>query len=179
MQYLARRAGLSVVDVEIVPTQGQSLRVFMRREGEPSAAVTQLLATERARGVTTEPAFRAFADRVHANREAVVSLVRGLRAQGKRIAGYGAPAKGNTLLNYYGLGPDDIEYLVDSTPQKQGLYSPGMRIPIVARERLETDPVDYAIILAWNFKDAILRKEAAVRSAGTQFIVTVPAVEML
>ena len=178
MNWLMKRAGLTLVDVEIVPTQGQSLRVFAKREGVPSIAVKNLLALEVAKGVTGEAEFVAFAARVSANRDAVLSLVKDLKASGKRIAGYGAPAKGNTLLNYYGLGPSEIEYLVDSTPQKQGLYSPGMHIPIVDRQMLESDPVDYAIILAWNFRDAILSKEASVRKAGTKFIVTVPSVEI-
>lgn len=178
MQWLMQRAGLTLVHVEIVPTQGQSLRVFAKREGVASKAVTDLLALEITKGVTSEAEFMAFASRVRANRDAVLSLVRDIKAAGKRIAGYGAPAKGNTLLNYYGLGTDDIEYLVDSTTQKQGLFSPGMHIPIVDRQMLESQPVDYALILAWNFRDAILRQEASIRASGTQFIVTVPTVEI-
>ena len=99
-----------------------------------------------------------------------------LRRENKTIVGYGAPAKGNTLLNYYQL---PLDYLTDTTPLKQGLYSPGMHIMVSPPERLLTEPPDYALLLAWNYADAILCKEKRLMDAGTKFIIPVPTVQIV
>jgi hypothetical protein len=109
----------------------------------------------------------------------LLALLGELKAAGNKITGYGAPAKSNTLLNYYGIGPEIIDYLTDTTVLKQGLYSPGMHIPIVSPDRLLTDTPDYILLLAWNFKEAILKKEQALRDKGVKFIVVVPEVQVL
>ena len=114
-----------------------------------------------------------------ANKAKVVTLLQSLKNDGKKIAGYGAPAKGNTLLNYYGIGTQTLEYLTDTTSLKQGLYSPGMHVPIVSPDTLKTDTPEYLFLLAWNFKDAILEKEKELREKGVKFIVTVPEVEII
>lgn len=177
--YLARTHGLRVIDVELVPMHGESMRVYMAAHGLPSARVKRLLAREKARGLTRVSTFRVFKNKIERKRAELRQLLRSLRRQGKLIVGYGAPAKGNTLLNYYGLGTETLDYLTDTTPLKQRLYSPGMHIPIVSPDRLKTDTPDYILLLAWNFKDAILEKEKALRRQGVKFIVTVPRVEVV
>ena len=178
-KYLVEATGMKVFDVEVVPMQGLSLRVFVSKNRTPSENVTRVLREEEAAGLTKETVFHAFADTVRGNREKVLALLKELKDQGKKIVGYGAPAKGNTLLNYYGIGPETLDYLTDTTPLKQGLYSPGMHIPIVSPSVLLTDIPDYIFLLAWNFKDAILEKEKSLREKGVKFIVTEPEVEVI
>lgn len=179
LKHLVESAGMKVFDVEIVPMQGQSLRVFVAKDRTPSMNVERILTEERAAGLTDEETHHAFAEKVATNKKKLLALLNELKAAGKKIAGYGAPAKGNTLLNYYGIGPDILDYLTDTTTLKQGLYSPGMHIPIVSPEKLLTDTPDYILLLAWNFKDAILEKERDLREKGVKFIVTVPEVEII
>ncbi|MDO8408331.1 MAG: class I SAM-dependent methyltransferase [bacterium] len=176
LKHLVESVGMNVFDVQVVPMQGQSLRVFAGRDRAPSEAVERILAEERAAGLTSEAAHHAFAEKTETNKKKLLELLASLKAAGKRIAGYGAPAKGNTLLNYYRIGPDTLDYLTDTTPQKQGLYSPGMHILIVSPERLLTNTPDYLLLLAWNYKDAILEKEKHLREKGVKFILTVPEV---
>jgi len=179
LQHLATSAGMTIFDVKVVPEQGQSLRVFAGRNRIPTARVRQLLSEERSAGLTSEAAFHSFAKKVEANKTKLLALLQELKAAGKKITGYGAPAKSTTLLNYYGIGPELIDYLTDTTILKQGLYSPGMHIPIVSPDRLLSDTPDYILLLAWNFKEAILEKEQALRDRGVKFIVAVPEVAVL
>ena len=179
LRHLIGSCGMGIFNVEIVPTQGKSLRVYAGKGRAENSAVANILAQEQAAGLTTENAFHLFARRVEDDKRDVVNLLRSLAAQGKKIAGYGAPAKGNTLLNYYGIGPDILSYLTDTTTLKQGLYSPGMHIPIIAPEHLRADTPDYILLLAWNFKDAILAKESELRRRGVKFIVTMPRLEIV
>ncbi len=179
LKHLVESAGMRIFDVEIVPTQGKSLRVFASKNGVPTVNVASVLAEEKASGLTDAKTHIAFAQTVEANKKKLITLLRELKAAGKKIVGYGAPAKGNTLLNYYGIGPDILDYLIDTTVLKQGLYSPGMHIPIVSPEKLRTDTPSYILLLAWNFKDAILEKEKKLREKGIKFIITVPHVEII
>ncbi|MEK7089928.1 MAG: class I SAM-dependent methyltransferase, partial [Patescibacteria group bacterium] len=178
-KYLVEASGMKVFDVEIVPTQGQSLRVYASKNKVEKSSVNEILKIERKAGLTDEKTFLTFGKKVSDNKEKLRTLLLDLKAQGKRIIGYGAPAKGNTLLNYYGIGPETLDYLTDTTVLKQGLYSPGMHIPIVSPEKLITDTPDYILLLAWNFKDAILEKEKVLRERGVKFIITVPTVEVI
>lgn len=178
-KYLTEASGMKVFDVEVVEAQGKSLRIFVAHNKQPTPRVAQLLAEENDAGLTSESVYARFADTVRANKEKVVTLLRRLKAEGKRIVGYGAPAKSTTLLNYYAVGQETFDYLTDTTVLKQGLYSPGTHIPIVSPEILLTDTPNYILLLAWNFKDAILEKEKALRAKGVKFIVTVPRVEIL
>ena len=179
LKKLVELSGMEIFDVEIVPMQGQSLRVYASKGREVKPAVARVLAEEETAGLTTEGAYRAFAEKVEANKKALLELLRTLKAEGKKIAGYGAPAKSTTLLCYYDLGRETLEYLTDTTTLKQGLYSPGKHIPIVSPNRLKEDRPDYAFLLAWNFKDAILEKEEELRKKGTKFIVTIPELQAL
>jgi len=178
-KYLVEASGMKIFDVEIVPAQGKSLRVYVGKNRPASARVAEILAEEKAAGLTTESAYAAFADKVRANKEKVVALLRKLKSEGKKITGYGAPAKSNTLLNFYGIGKETLDYLTDTTTLKQGLYSPGTHIPIVPPERLGTHTPDYIVLLAWNFKDAILEKEKSLRAQGVKFIIPVPYTEIV
>ncbi len=173
------RAGMTIFDVDIVPTQGESLRVFAARDRKPKESVERVLSAERAAGLVDIDRYLRFARTVAQNKEDTLSLIAKLKAQGKRIIGYGAPAKGNTLLNYYGLDSNSIEYLTDTTPAKQGLYSPGARIPIVAPQEIQFRQPDFILLLAWNYRDAILAKEQTLRDKGINFFVTTPRLEIL
>jgi len=181
LKYLVEFAGMWVYDVQIVPTQGRSLRIFVTKDRDriPTQNVERILVEEEESGLIGEAAHRSFTQSIEAEKQKLLGLLRGLKAAGKKIVGYGAPAKGNTLLNYYGIGPDVLDYLTDTTSLKQGLYSPGMHIPIVSPEKLLTDTPDYILLLAWNFKDAILEKEKNLRDRGVKFISIIPRVEII
>lgn len=176
---LAASAGLTIFDVEVIPMQGQSLRIFASKNRKPLPSVQKILDIEERAGLTNAATYLSFSQKVEEGRRTLKKLLADLKRDGKKIAGYGAPAKGNTLLNYYGIGPDVLDYLVDSTPMKQGLYSPGMHIPIVHPDMLKKDRPDYVLLLAWNYADAILKNEQALRDSGVKFIITVPEVRVV
>lgn len=178
-KYLVEASGMKVLDVQIVPTQGLSLRIYVGKNGDVKSSVDEILKVEEEAGLTDVETFLAFGNKVSSNKEKLKLLLKRLKEEGKHIVGYGAPAKGNTLLNFYHIGPDVLDYLTDTTPLKQGLYSPGMRIPIVPPERLLEETPDYALLLAWNYKGAILEKERGLREKGVKFIITVPEVEIV
>ena len=168
------RAGLGIFDVEHLPVHGGTLRLLARPGRDSGPAVEEICARERARGLDKAETFREFAERVARNRSELRALLEGLKKQGRRIAAYGAPAKGNTLLNWCGIGADVVEYAVDRNPLKVGKLTPGMRIPVVPRERLDTDPPDYLLILPWNLTDEIIQQEAAFRKKGGRFVIPIP-----
>lgn len=173
-----KRVGMWIVDVEKVPTHGGSLRVFVKNQRARSAAgnaVRSLLVAEKKLGLQREETYRAYALRVQKNRAKLLTLLTSLKEKGKRIAGYGAPAKGNTLLNYFSIGSDLLDYIVDDSPYKQGKHTPGKRIPVVPPERLRADPPDYLLILAWNFAEPLMKKNEAFRAKGGKFIIPVPS----
>jgi hypothetical protein len=169
-----RRAGLGIVDIEHVPVHGGTVRVLARPGREAGTAVVEHCRAERARGFDRAATFHEFAARVEKNKAALVALLHGLRKEGRRIAAYGAPAKGNTLLNYCGLGADVIEYTVDRNPLKVGKLTPGRHIPVHPRERLDTNAPDYLLILPWNLTDEIMEQESAYRKRGGRFVIPIP-----
>lgn len=171
---LFRRHGLYLHDLERIPAQGGSLRLHVGKTERDSAAVREHLAREREEGLTRPEYFEGFAARVEAVRDRLVSLVERLRAEGARIAAYGAAAKGSAMLNYAGLGPDRIEFVVDRNPHKQGRYVPGVRIPIRDPAEILRESPDYLLILPWNLLDEIAGQQAAYRERGGRFIVPVP-----
>jgi hypothetical protein len=166
---------MTIVTVERVPTHGGSLRVFV--SGDPAAkqdgSALQLLALEHERGLDRLETYQAFAREVAAIRERLRNLLDGLKREGHRLAGYGAPAKGNTLLNYCAIGPDRLDYIAEKNPLKQGLWTPGTRIPVVAEERLLSDQPPYALLLAWNYLEEFLRESRYIARGG-RFIVPLP-----
>ena len=174
--------GLEVFDVEEWPTHGGSLRVFAQHEGGPrtvEATVGDLLARESKLGYETLAPYEAFGERVRATKRRLLDFLVGAKNAGKRIAGYGAPAKGNTLLNYCGIGTDFLDYTVDRSPHKQGLYLPGTRIPIHDPDHLRRDRPDLVMILPWNLKTEIAEQMKDVADWGGQLFVAIPEVEVL
>ena len=141
--------------------------------------VGELLAREEAAGLLDPATYAAFGERVHATKRKLLRFLLDAREAGKRVAGYGAPAKGNTLLNYCGVRTDLLDYTVDRSPHKQGQFLPGTRIPIHAPDRLRADRPDYVLILPWNLKDEIVGQMAEVRGWGGRFVVAIPEVEVL
>jgi hypothetical protein len=123
--------------------------------------------------------YQRYGARVRESKREILEFLIGLKRQGKRIAGYGAPGKGNTLLNYCGIGRDFIDYTVDRSPHKQGNYLPGSRLPILAPEVIWSDRPDYVFILPWNLKDEIVAQEAGIRAWGGKFIVPLPHVAVI
>lgn len=170
---------LRVVDVEELPTHGGSLRVHVRHEGNPSPAVEQLLERERAAGLASLETYRQFAGRVRETRDALRAFVALAKREGRHIAGYGAPAKASTLLNYCGIGAEAIDYTVDRNPHKQGRLVPGTRIPIHAPDMLARTRPDYVLVLPWNLRDEILAQLAHIREWGGRFVIPVPRVEVI
>jgi SAM-dependent methyltransferase len=172
--------GMQVVNAERLPIHHGQLRATVRRAGEvePSPAVDALLQAERAAGMDDIETYRQFAARVTRIRGELRETLEGLRAAGKRVAAYGAPAKGNTLIEFLQLTPANLEYIADKSPLKQGKYSPGVHIPVVAPERLLEDQPDYVVLLAWNFRDEILDQQAEYRRRGGKFIVPLPDVRI-
>jgi SAM-dependent methyltransferase len=171
------RHGLRVFDVEEIWTHGGSLRVFgctaedTRAEGP---AVARVRADERAAGLYQPEAYQAFGAKVIETKFKLLELLIRVKRQGARIAGYGAPGKGNTLLNYCGIRTDLLEFTVDRNPYKHGRYLPGTRIPIKPPAAIDAFRPDYVLILPWNLKDEIMGQLAHIRSWGGQFIVPIP-----
>lgn len=177
------RHGLTVFDVERLPTHGGSLRLFVRHAedgGRPvTAAVEAVRASEAEAGLHLIDTYRGFGRKVVETKRELLRFLVDAHAAGKRVAGYGAPAKGNTLLNYVGAGPEFVAFTVDRSPYKQGLYLPGTHIPILAPEAILEAKPDYVLILPWNLKDEIMAQMAEVRSWGGRFVVPIPTVQIL
>jgi hypothetical protein len=173
---------LDVVDVQKLPVHGGSMRIFMRRRaaGEtPAPIVAQMLAEERAAGLLKQSTYDEFARRVEEMKVDLLRMLADLKAQNLKVAGYGAPAKGNTLLNYFDIGTETLEYLVDRNPLKQGMFSPGKKIPIYGPEAIAERKPDVLLVLAWNFFDEIREQQAEFEAAGGRFLVPLPTPMMV
>lgn len=174
--------GLGLFDVEELPTHGGSLRIHaQRREGRrPRAPGLQALRdVEREAGLHEPSAYRGFSEQVKAIKRDLLAFLIEARRQGKRIAGYGAAAKGNTLLNYCGIRTDFIDYVVDINPHKQGLYLPGTRIPTHHPDHVRATRPDYLLILPWNIRDEIIGQMNHIRDWGGAFVVAIPKLEVI
>jgi SAM-dependent methyltransferase len=183
VQNVFGRHGLELFDVQQLTTHGGSLRIFAKHVADTAKvvapAVESLLAEERAAGLDRLPAYADFAEKVRVAKRKLLSFLIEAKAVGKTIAAYGAPAKGNTLLNYCGVRSDFIDYAVDLSPHKQGMFLPGTHIPIHAPERIfETKP-DYLLILPWNLKEEIIQQMSGIREWGGKFVVPIPEVVVL
>ncbi len=178
LKHMTELLGLKIIDATLVPIHGQSLKVYVAKHGEPSRQVADLLKKEKELRLDRIETYKAFSDKVESNKIKLLKLISGLKAEGKQIAAYGAPAKGNTLLNYFHLNGDTVSFVTDTTPLKQGLYTPGTHIPVLAPEKMNEMLPDYVILLAWNYADAILAKEKALRDKGVKFIIPVPEVRI-
>jgi SAM-dependent methyltransferase len=178
--------GLTLVDVKRLPVHGGSLRMYFQRvdgplslEKDGKARVKALLKEEADWGVDQFMFYQNFGEKVERLRVELLALLRKIKADGKSIAVYGASAKSATLLNYYGIGMQILDYVVDRSTVKQGLYTPGTHLPIYAPEKLlETQP-DYVLLLTWNFADEILTQQAEYRKYGGKFIVPIPHLQVI
>jgi hypothetical protein len=170
--------GLTLFDVEELPTHGGSLRIYARHEEDESRPVSERARELRAReleaGLTTLAYYGAFDERVKETKCRLLEFLIDARRSGKSVVGYGAPGKGNTLLNYCGIRTDFLAYTVDRSPHKQGKFLPGTHVPIYPPARIfETKP-DYVLILPWNLKDEVMKQMAAVRDWDGRFVVPIP-----
>jgi SAM-dependent methyltransferase len=174
--------GLRVFDVEEIPTHGGSLRVFVCRASNPDrptrASVGALVEREIRFGLKDPTRYAAFDERVRETKRRLLEFLIWAKRQGKSVVGYGAPGKGNTLLNYCGIRSDFIDYTVDRNPYKHGKYLPGTHIPIRAPEAIAETRPDYLLILPWNIKDEIMAQMSSIRAWGGQFVVPIPEVKV-
>lgn len=178
MARLMQRLGMQVFGVEETDTHGGSLRVFAQKSGGPymvEDSVRKFIAMEAAKNLPAAATYVEFAKKIENNKAKLIELLKGLKSKGKHIVGYGAPAKGNTLLNYFGIGPETLDYIVDDSPWKQGLYTPGTHIPVVGFEELSRRRPDCILILAWNFAEPIMKKCAGFAN----FIIPVPTPQVV
>ncbi|MCD2192393.1 class I SAM-dependent methyltransferase [Actinomycetospora endophytica] len=174
--------GLDLVDVELVPTHGGSIRLWARPSElhEPaSPAVADVLAQEAAAGLGTVEGHAGFARDVSRIRNDLVRFLIDAADRGETVVGYGAPGKGNTLLNYCGIRPDLLAYTVDRNPYKHGRYTPGTRIPIHPPERIDADRPDYVLVLPWNLRDEITAQLAPVAAWGGKLVFPIPTLEIV
>jgi SAM-dependent methyltransferase len=175
------RHGLAPVDVERIPTHGGSLRVHARHAGgsTASAAARALLAEERSAGLDGIDAYRGFQAGVTRCKRRLLAFLIDAKAGGRSVAAYGAPAKGNTLLNYCGIRTDFIDYAVDRSPRKQGLFLPGTRIPVYAPGKIDETKPDLLLILPWNIREEVMQQMARIRAWGGRFVVPIPDVAVI
>lgn len=173
--------GLQVFDVDELPTHGGSLRIYARHDrAEPVETNVEVLRqTEQDAGIDLLSTYAAFGKRVEATKRTLLEFLIKAKAEGKRIAGYGAPAKGNTLLNYCGVRRDFVDFTVDRNPAKQNHYLPGTHIPVFAPEKIDELKPDYVLILPWNIRAEIIGKMGHIRDWGGKFVVPIPTVEVL
>ena len=175
--------GLTMFDVEELPTHGGSLRIYARHTEDASKPVGdrvgELLAREASLGFGEIGHYLSFDSQVRKTKRGLLEFLIRAKEAGETVVGYGAPAKGNTLLNYCGVGTDFLDYTVDRSPHKQGRFLPGVRIPILAPERIAETRPDWLFILPWNLKNEIMEQMAHIRSWGGRFVVAVPEVEVV
>jgi hypothetical protein len=175
--------GLTLFDVEELPTHGGSLRIFAQHDSSGrhpiSKRVRELQEREIAAGFADLGGYLAFEERAIRTKQKLIEFLVNAKQAGKRVVGYGAPAKGNTLLNYCGITPDLVEYTVDRSPHKQGRFLPGTHIPIFEPERINVTKPDYILILPWNLKDEIINQLSFVRAWGAQFVVPIPEPQII
>jgi SAM-dependent methyltransferase len=182
-QRLLARHGLRCFDVEELPTHGGSLRIYAcAADGAAWAtqpAVGELESRERSAGLDELNGYAAFAERVRETKRAILAFLIDAKRRGRSVVAYGAPGKGNTLLNYCGVGTDFIDYTVDRNPYKQGRFLPGSRIPICPPERIAETKPDYLFVLPWNLQDEIIEQMGSIRAWGGRFVIPIPTLHVV
>jgi len=172
--------GLTLFDVEELPTHGGSLRIFARHAEDSTKPVgprvTDLRTREESAGYARLETYSRFAEQVKETKRKLLEFLINAKRNGKKIAAYGAAAKGNTLLNYCAIRTDFLDYTVDRSPYKQGMFLPGTRIPVYSPDQIKRTQPDYLLILPWNLKDEIIQQNAYIRDWGGQFVVPIPEV---
>lgn len=179
---LFKRFDMRVFAVEKVDVHGGTIRVFVTKNNskhKEEKSVKEFLEKEKKMKLGDIKTYLSYANEIKKNKVALITLLESLKVKEKTIAGYGAPAKGNTLLNFFSVGTETLDYIIDDSPWKQGLYSPGKRIPVVSSKILEKKRVDYLLILAWNFAESIMKNNEAFRKKGGRFIVPVPTPKII
>ena len=179
---MATRHGLRLIDVEELPTHGGSLRVYLANEDSRWATddrVAELLEREKRHGLTDMTTYTSFAYKAERAKRDLLAFLISAKNEGKRICGYGAPGKGNTLLNYCAIGTDFLDFTVDRNPYKHGRFTPGMHIPIKSIEAIDQAKPDYILILPWNLKDEIIKQLHHVAAWGAKFVVPIPFVTVI
>ncbi|MGC5009329.1 class I SAM-dependent methyltransferase [Streptosporangium sp. DT93] len=174
--------GLRLVDVERLPTHGGSIRLWARPEetaGEPGERVAALLAEEKAAGLHELSGYAEFGERVARVRRDLLGFLLDAARQGKTVAGYGAPGKGNTLLNHCGIRPDLLPFTVDRNPYKHGRFTPGTRVPILPPERLAEERPDYVLVLPWNLREELVDQLSYVHAWGGRLVFPIPELEIV
>jgi SAM-dependent methyltransferase len=182
IERLAGRHGLKLIDVEELTTHGGSLRVYLAHAGaahRTARSVAELLAREHALGLRDLATYAAFAEQVRRTKRKLLAFLIAAKDQGATICGYGAPGKGNTLLNYCAIGPDFLEFTVDRNPYKHGRFTPGMHVPIRPVEALDAARPDYVLILPWNLKDEIIHQMRHIAAWGGKFVVPIPELAVI
>lgn len=175
LDHLFRRHGLWLNDVRHFPIHGGTIRSYVGKSEARSPEALRMLELEKSVGLDRWDYYHHFADRVQDIRKSLLKMLTELKAQGKRVAAYGASAKGSTLLSYINAGPELVEFVVDKNVHKQGKFMPGTHNPILPPEALAERKPDYVLLLVWNLKDEILRQQAAYRQAGGKFIIPIPS----
>jgi hypothetical protein len=179
---MAARHGLRVIDVEELPTHGGSLRVYLAHEGSSWAtedSVTELLDREKRHGLMDMSTYASFGLKAQLAKRDLLAFLIAAKNEGKKICGYGAPGKGNTLLNYCSIGTDFLDFTVDRNPYKHGRFTPGMHIPVKPVEAIDEAKPDYILILPWNLKDEIIQQMHHVAGWGAKFVVPIPFVTVI
>lgn len=181
--HLFGQFGMEIFDIKREPEiHGGSIRVYVRRRVSDSTlpeAVGKHLALEKSMRLDQQERYLEFASKANLAKDELSDLLKKLKGEGKRIVGYGASSKGNVILNFCNIGPETLDYIADATPSKQGLYTPGKHIPVLAEEKFQEDYPDYAVLFAWNFADEILQKQRQYREGGGKFILPVPTPRIL
>lgn len=182
VQKIFAHHGLQIFDVQELPTHGGSLRVYAQHAGGQQAigeTVQKVLADERRARLDSLDGYRGFSDKVLKVKADLLKFLDEAASADKTVVGYGAPAKGNTLLNFCGVGPDAIAYTVDRNPHKQRQLLPGTHIPVHAPEKIEETRPDYVLILPWNLKDEVIEQLAGIREWGGKFVVPIPELKVI
>jgi hypothetical protein len=171
--------GLTLVDVELLPTHGGSIRLWARPSGTPTQRVSDVLALEKAAGLHEISGYVDFAARVATVRRDLLGFLIRAAEEGRTVVGYGAPGKGNTLLNHCGIRPDLLPYTVDRNPYKHGRFTPGARIPVLEPERIAADRPDYVLVLPWNLRDELVGQLSYVHEWGGRLVFPIPYLEVV